>query len=122
MPILEIELIGDPAEEATADLASRLADAAAEVFGSDPRQTWVRLGYTPVSQYGENSAGSPIDVAPVFVRVLKYRRPDAEQLRREVRLLAEAIGRESGRSPEQVHIVYEPDAAGRIAFGGKLVE
>ncbi len=40
----------------------------------------------------------------------------------EIAELTERFAEICGRSPEHVHIIYEPPAAGRIAFGGKLRE
>jgi hypothetical protein len=36
--------------------------------------------------------------------------------------LTEGVASLCGRSPENVHLLYEADAQGRIAFGGRLRE
>jgi phenylpyruvate tautomerase PptA (4-oxalocrotonate tautomerase family) len=39
----------------------------------------------------------------------------------EAERLTRAIAPILNRPPENVHILYEPDGAGRVSFGGKLV-
>jgi hypothetical protein len=56
----------------------------------------------------------------VFVTVLKAQRPTGSALEAEVRALREGVSRVCGRAVENVHVLYEPDAQGRIAFGGSL--
>jgi phenylpyruvate tautomerase PptA (4-oxalocrotonate tautomerase family) len=117
MPILEVRLVGDSAE---ADLAQRIADAAAAVLGSPPRGTWVAVELLPASRYAENGGARP-GVAPVFVRVLLRDGPPREGLADQVTALTRAVAACCGRPVENVHILYEPAAAGRVAFGGNLV-
>ena len=70
--------------------------------------------------YAEYGGGPPAGIAPVFVSVLKARLDDREALVQEARSLTEAIATGIGRSPENVHIIYEAPGLGRIAFGGWL--
>ena len=56
----------------------------------------------------------------MFVTVRKAQRPTGPALEAEVRALTEGVARICGRQVENVHILYEPDAQGRIAFGGRL--
>jgi len=122
MPILEVELIGGAAVPERAGLARRLADAAGAIFGSAPGETWVRVRETNPTDYAENATdAAAAGVHPVFVRVLKRALPEAAELKREVEALTEAVATETGRPPDQVHVVYEPPGAGRVAFGGRLV-
>lgn len=121
MPILEVEVVTGPDETAPPDLARRLADAAAEAMAQPPGRTWVRLRTLPAGLYAEDGGGPPAGVRPVFVSVLKARRPAADALAEEAARLAAALAAACGRPVENVHILYEPDAAGRIAFGGELV-
>ncbi len=44
-----------------------------------------------------------------------------DDLRREVAALTPAIAAICARLPENVHILYQPDGAGRVAFGGRVV-
>ena len=39
----------------------------------------------------------------------------------EAMAVAEAVGRVLARPRENVHVIYEPEATGRVAFGGTLV-
>jgi phenylpyruvate tautomerase PptA (4-oxalocrotonate tautomerase family) len=122
MPILEVTLVLKPGESLPPGLAPALADAAAAVFGSEPGGTWVQLTALPADHYSENGGGPPAGVIPVFVRVLKSRLPEPDALRAEAQRLAAAVAAVAGRPAENVHIIYEPPGAGRVAFGGRLVE
>lgn len=117
MPILRVEVVGDPAAD-RAGLASRLAAAAGDVLASPPQGTWVRVSVLPAGDYAENGGGPPGDL-PVFVHVTK--RSLGGGIEGEARALAEAIGRVCERDPDRVHVIYEPAGAGRVAFGGRLV-
>jgi hypothetical protein len=117
MPILEVEVVGVP--EAPGGLAGVLADEAARALAS-PGRTWVRLRVLPEDRYAEDGGGPPAGVRPVFVRVLRAELPARETLESEALLLAEAVARACRRPVENVHVLYEPPARGRVAFGGKL--
>src|SRR5688572_3749402 len=115
MPILDIELVLQPDERLPANLASELADAIGRVFGSAAQQTWVKISTIPRDHYAENEAGSLASIAPVFVQVLKARLPAPEALAVEVATLTTAIAEICRRSADQIHIIYQPPAAGRVA-------
>ncbi|HWB06738.1 MAG TPA: hypothetical protein VG796_27185 [Verrucomicrobiales bacterium] len=118
MPIVDVEIVGsEPVEEG---LAARLADMAGQVFDSPPSSTWVRLRLLPRHCYAESNTPSPEGWHSVFVTVLKAQRQTGAALEAEARALAEGTARICGRPVENVHILYEPDARGRIAFGGNL--
>ncbi len=117
MPILEVRLVGD---SAAPDLARRIADAAGGVLGSPPRGTWVTIELVPPVRYAESGGAEP-GVAPVFVRVLLRDGAPREGLADQVTALCRAIATCCGRPAENVHLIYEPAAAGRVAFGGNLV-
>lgn len=121
MPILDVEIVG-PLDGAIEDgLAARLADAAAAVLDPDrPQGTWVRLHYLPLERYAENAGGPLEGTSPVLVSVLEAAPPQGDALEREARALTEAVAEVCGRPAENVHVLYEPAAAGRIAFGGEL--
>ena len=121
MPILEIEIVLQPGEILMSDLAARLADAAAEIFKSEPRGTRVRLRTLDAVQYAENASGAGSDVFPVFVSVLKARL-ETDILGTEADQLAESLAHICNRPKENVHIFYQPEARGRVAFGGKLLK
>jgi phenylpyruvate tautomerase PptA (4-oxalocrotonate tautomerase family) len=119
MPILEVEIVLKPGEVLTTDIAARIADVAGEVLASRPRGTWVKVKALDSALYAENGSGSSLDVFPVFVSVLKSS-IDADQLKEEASRLAESIAGVCNRPKENVHIIYEPEARGRVAFGGNL--
>jgi phenylpyruvate tautomerase PptA (4-oxalocrotonate tautomerase family) len=121
MPILDVEIVLGPGESLDPAPASELADRAGEVFGAAPGTTWVKLRAIPAEHYAENQTGRPSDVYPVFVSILKAKLPPLDQRQSEVARLTEAIARICRRPPENVHILYLPEGAGRMAFGGTLV-
>lgn len=118
MPIVDVEIVG--ADSVASDLSSRLADVVGQVFGSSPGTTWVRVRLLPRHLYAENNTDSPEGWYSVFVTVLKARRPTGADLESEVRALTEGVSAVCERPAECIHILYEPDADGRIAFGGRL--
>jgi hypothetical protein len=75
----------------------------------------------PDTAYAEDSAPPDNDVFPVFVSVLKARPGPIVKLKEEALQLSQAIATACQRPPENVHILYEPEGMGRIAFGGRLV-
>jgi len=121
MPILDVELVGPVSDAIRSGLALRIADAAGRVFGSPTGSTWVKLRVLPAADYAENG-GLPEGVLPVFVSVLRRELPQRDEMAREAALLCTAVAQACGRAPESVHVLYEPAAAGRIAFGGRLRE
>ena len=121
MPIVDVEIVLHDGQSLRANLAAELAEVIGSVFETPKGRTWVRLRSLARSAYSENG-GTPDHVQPVFVTILKSQRPQGEVLKREVRLLTNAIAAIIDRNADTVHILYEPDAKGRIAFGGELVE
>lgn len=121
MPILEVEIVISPQEELPDNLAGELAVSAAKVFESPPGQTWVKLRILPRAHYAENGLDPAENVFPVFVSVLKRHTPSQEEMEREIGALTKAISQACRRPAQNVHILYEPQAAGRLAFGGRIV-
>lgn len=122
MPVLDIEIVApDLTQNLPADLTQSLADSAAQVFGSKPGTVWVKVQTILAANYAENG-GAPDGVYPVFVSVLKSKVPKGSELEEEISQLTEVIAKVLNRAPENVHIFYQPDGAGRVAFGGKLVK
>jgi len=122
MPILDIELIAsNPTQSLPAGLTQSLADAVAQVFGAPQGTVWVKVRVIPSAQYAEDN-GTPLGVYPVFVTVLKSRVPERSALEDEIARLTQVIAEVLNRPNTNIHIFYQPDGAGRVAFGGKLVE
>jgi phenylpyruvate tautomerase PptA (4-oxalocrotonate tautomerase family) len=115
--MIEIELVGGP--EAVVGLATPLADAVGSVLDARVGGTWVRLRHLPPEQYGE-SGGVPGGLRPVLVRLVLSHHPS--EVAPVLRGVAEAVAGVTGRPVENVHVVLEPEGAGRVAFGGRLVE
>lgn len=122
MPIIEIEMIVDQEIEPAMlkKISQRLADGLGEIFSSPPAATWVRLRSLPRWQYAENNSPLPPDLQPVFVDVLKSAELAPALLRDEAFQIATTVASILDRPKENVHIIYQPAALGRIAFGGKL--
>jgi len=119
--VVEVEIVGGADGRERSGLARALAEAAGAVFRSPPGRTWVRLSWLPPEQYAENAAEPPPGDLPVFVSVLQRRNPEGSALAAEVRRLTVAIAQAIGRSADRIHVRYEAAAAGRQAFGGRLV-
>jgi len=117
MPILNVEIVSGNNERH--DLAQLLADAAAEVFDTGPGHTWVKLRFLPQEQYAENG-GQPSEIKPVFVSVILGRYGELKERANTAAKLAMSFGCIMERPAENVHVLFEPEAVGRIAFGGKL--
>ncbi len=119
MPILKVDIVLRSGEMIQLQAARELADVAGELFGSQPGDTWVSIQAIPDGQYAEN--GTPDGTYfPVFVRVLRSRWPERFSMAAEAARIAQMAGEVFGRSSDNVHVIYEPPMAGRIAFGGRL--
>jgi len=113
MPIVDIEIVGGVAEGR--DATSRLAFALGQALGAPAGSVWVRLRHIDPSTYAENGpAPCPL---PVFVRVLARGDGGANRAT-TARLIADAVAADCGRPRERVHVIFEPDAQGRVYFGG----
>jgi len=121
VPIVELEFILSDAETLAPDLPTDLAIALASVFAAPPGRVWVRVRSLPAAQYAENGATLRADELPVFVTVLLAHPPEGEARARQAEDLCAAVARVARRARDRVHLVYEPPAAGRVAFGGRLV-
>ena len=121
MPILDVEIVGDLPEATRHGLARKLADAAGTVLHSRPQGTWVKVRFLPDDSYAENAGGPEAGVAPVFVRVLERELAAGDALAAEIDELTRAVAAVCGRDAGNVHLIYEPPGAGRVAFGGRRV-
>jgi len=119
MPIVTLELVSDdpapPAERVQA-----LADALGELFGSPPGATWLRIRTVNRSHYAENGARGDAP-QPVFVEVLERSVPPHDDLAERTRQIAAVVAAQLDRPVENVHVIYAPPGAGRVAFGGDLL-
>jgi phenylpyruvate tautomerase PptA (4-oxalocrotonate tautomerase family) len=120
MPILHVEVVGPLADDVARGLAQRIADAAGRALDSRPQGTWVKLHLLDEQAYAENAGGPPRGAQPVIVSVLQADLPPQSTLAQQASRLTEAIAGACRRPAENVHVIFEPPAAGRIAFGGKL--
>ena len=120
MPILEISIVVGDDEAMTTDLPRRLADAAADVFGAAAGTVWVRLQRIAAADYAENGTAAADTPRPAWVRVLQATPAEGERRAVEALALAHALAPLLARPAERIHLIYEPPAAGRVAFGGRL--
>lgn len=120
MPVIDVEIVTDPGERLPAGLALTLANRLAEVFASPPGGTWVRLRFLKRDQYAENGGGPVEGVRPIFVSVLKAHLPPLSDRQLEAQQIARIVAALCNRLSENVHVLYLPEASGRIAFGGEL--
>jgi phenylpyruvate tautomerase PptA (4-oxalocrotonate tautomerase family) len=119
MPIVDVELVGDA--DVSALTTQRLADALGDALSSRPGGTWVRVRQLERSRYAENG-GVDEAVHPVFVTVLERTRATGQDLVDRIARVTAGVADLTGRDPSNVHVLFESDAAGRLSFGGRLVE
>ena len=120
MPIIDIEIVLRPEETISGEMASDLADQLGEIFGSPKNGTWVKVRGIAEIFYEENG-GKEEGLSPVFVSVLKSRIPGSEEMQREVEAIIQAVAQICKRPVSSVHVIYQPEGKGRIAFGGSIV-
>ena len=122
MPILEVEMVCDNTRPFEPEWAQRIADLAGGVFETARGQTWVKMRKLEHTGYAENGVAASETPSPVFVHVMKKRMGDPEEIQDEVKKLSKGIAEILGKPLENVHIIFDRDAVGRIAFGGEFVE
>ena len=122
MPIVTVEVVADPGRMLEPGLSQSLADAVGRVLKSPPGQTWIRLRSLRREEYAENEVLVDSAELPVFVTILEWQPPDGAMLQTEAAALTQAIAQVIGRPAARVHVEYAPAAAGRLSFGGKLVQ
>lgn len=118
MPILDFEIVGTQIE--ISNLSLILANTAGRILNSKPGNTWVKLHYLTTEQYSEND-DSKQRVLPIFISILLSQNPGEEARSKIASEMAEAASNIFNRSKENIHVIFQPDAIGRIAFGGKLI-
>ena|SRR5450755_4646263 len=122
MPIVDVELVARTSGAIATGLAQSLADAVGRVLKSPQGQTWVRVHLLAREHYAENESSVAEAELPVFVTVLKRASPAKEELAEEIPALTSAIAQVLGCPMSCVHVEYAPAAAGRLSFGGRLIE
>jgi phenylpyruvate tautomerase PptA (4-oxalocrotonate tautomerase family) len=121
MPIVEIEAVCRTEADFNQLSVSAIANALGLVFGSEPATVWVKLRFLGCGSYAENHATLEASDFPVFVSVLQAHAPQGEALAIEAMAITKAVASCLGRASQQIHVLYEPSAAGRQAFGGNVV-
>jgi phenylpyruvate tautomerase PptA (4-oxalocrotonate tautomerase family) len=116
MPILDVEVIGhQQGDPPTEKLADRIAQSVGAALGVPAGQLWVKLQRFSASHYAEN--GPPTGMLPVFVTVLvRTREPSVWPAR--AALIADAVAEATTRPRSAIHVIFDPDATGRVFFGG----
>ena len=122
MPIVDVELVSTAKGTPTAGLAQTLADALGRALNSPPGETWVRLRPLAREHYAENESILEPSELPVFVTVLRRTLPEKAALADEIAEVTRSVARVTERDLACVHVEYAPAAAGRLSFGGRLVE
>jgi phenylpyruvate tautomerase PptA (4-oxalocrotonate tautomerase family) len=126
MPIITIETLSDELLSTndslpTPDQLQSLADSLGELFGSPPSGTWVRARQQQRAYYAENMIEISPDMRPVIVEILKSDLTPGKDLALEAAAVCALVAQVLGRRTENVHVIYQPSARGRVAFGGELV-
>ena len=122
MPIVDVTLVLPQETQVPKGVASELAKLIGRELKAEPGRVWVRLHVLDPDHYAENEITIGEDELPVFVTMLHARPPTGENLAVEVAALVHAVATCLNRRTENVHIEYAPAGAGRIAFGGRLVQ
>ena len=120
MPIVDVEIVLRPNETIRKDIARELADELGHIFHTQEGQTWVKVSELSADHYAENSEELE-GVYPIFISVIKSKLPTSEEMQEEVEEITGAVTQICGRSSENVHVIYQPEGRGRVAFGGKIV-
>ena len=122
MPIVTVEVVTGANDGIAQDLAQSLADVIGRALESPPAQTWVRVRSLARDQYAENEVFLDATQLPVFVTILKRQSPQRAKLEGEATALTRAVAQILGRPATCVHIEYAPAGAGRLSFGGILIQ
>src|SRR5262245_23141957 len=118
MPIVDVEIVLRPDETIRKEMVSELANELGDIFRSQPGGTWIKVHELPAEQYAENDR-TQAGIYPIFVSVIKSKVGTADKMQKEVEQITGAVAQICGRSSENVHLIYQPEGKGRLAFGGK---
>lgn len=119
MPIVDIEIV-NPTEVIRDVLTHSIANDLGKTLGSSEGGTWVRVHTIEKNHYAENSP-TPIDGWPIFVSILHRKLPSQATLALEIKEITDLLSKAFRRPKELIHVIYQPSASGRIAFGGTVV-
>lgn len=120
MPIVDIEIVLKRGETLRKEIVTELANEIGEIFQSPEGRTWLKVRELPEDRYAENG-GTAEGLYPIFVSILKSRLPDADEMQKEMERITGTVAQICGRSSENVHVIYQPEGKGRVAFGGRIV-
>jgi phenylpyruvate tautomerase PptA (4-oxalocrotonate tautomerase family) len=118
MPIVDVEVVGEPPGDLRQGLARRLADSLATALSS--RGTFVKLRVLEDADYAETGVGPAPGSRPVFVKLVLDEIPEGALREAQVQAIAQAVSGACRRPASSVHVVYELPARGRVAISGKL--
>jgi hypothetical protein len=120
MPIVDVEIVLKRGESLRKEIVIELANELGEIFQSPGGGTWLKIRELPDDRYAEND-GTAEGLYPIFVSIIKSRLPDFDEMQKEVESMTGAVAQICGRSSENVHVIYQPEGRGRVAFGGRIV-
>jgi phenylpyruvate tautomerase PptA (4-oxalocrotonate tautomerase family) len=120
MPIVDVEIVLKRGETLRKEIVSELANELGEIFQSPEGGTWLKMRELPDERYAENG-GTAEGIYPIFVSIIKSRFPDVDEMQKEIERITGAVAQICGRSSENVHVIYQHEGKGRVAFGGKIV-
>lgn len=116
MPLLDVEIVGQRSgDPPTERLAERIANSVGDALGVPKGHLWVKVSKLAASYYAEN--GPPTAALPVFVRVL-VRTKDPSVWPKRAATISRAVAEATSREPASIHVIFEPDATGRVFYGG----
>ena len=118
MPIVHVEMVGEPPGDLRAGLARRLADSLAAALGT--RAARVKLQVIDEADYAESGGGPAPGGRPVFVTLLLEEVPDGDLRQEQVQAVASAVSGACRRPASAVHVVYDLPARGRVAISARL--
>lgn len=122
MPIVDVRAVVSSAQPLQAGAAAALASTLGNALGAPPGRVWVRLHRIDESDYAENDTRVEKHQLPVFVCVLHAHPPEGSGRSQEAAVLTKAVAAALGRQEDRVHVEYACPGAGRVAFGGRLVD
>ena len=121
MPIVDVECVRSDEEVLTRSQIECLANELGDLFGRNPGTTWVKVRNLSLLSYAENGIAEEDTPEPTFVRIIKRTLPDKQGLSDEAKRIVHVVAQTLSCEAENVHVIYEPEGAGRVAFGGELV-